>query len=89
VILAAGTIALLTVAVSYVSFRFPRTRPILEGQPLVVIQDGEVLENNLRRERLTRDELAEAARLQQISSLKDVSWAILEKSGQISFIKKN
>ncbi|MDX6413740.1 MAG: hypothetical protein QOH23_1150 [Gaiellaceae bacterium] len=89
VILAAGTISLLTVAVSYVSFRFPRTRPLLEGQPLVVIQDGEVLEKNLRRERLTRDELAEAARLQQISSFKDVSWAILEKSGQISFIKKN
>jgi uncharacterized membrane protein YcaP (DUF421 family) len=88
-ILAAGTISLLTVAVSYVSFRFPRTRPLLEGQPLVVIQDGEVLENNLRRERLTREELAEAARLQQISSLKEVSWAILEKSGQISFIKKN
>jgi uncharacterized membrane protein YcaP (DUF421 family) len=88
-ILAAGTISLLTVAVSYISFRFPRTRPLLEGQPLVVIQDGEVLENNLRRERLTREELAEAARLQQISSLKDVSWAILEKSGQISFIKKN
>jgi uncharacterized membrane protein YcaP (DUF421 family) len=88
-ILAAGTISLLTVAVSYVSFRFPRTRPVLEGQPLVVIQDGEVLEKNLRRERLTRDELAEAARLQQISSLEDVSWAILEKSGQISFIKKN
>lgn len=88
-ILAAGTISLLTVAVSYVSFRFPRTRPVLEGQPLVVIQDGEVLEKNLRRERLTRDELAEAARLQQISSLKEVSWAILEKSGQISFIKKN
>jgi uncharacterized membrane protein YcaP (DUF421 family) len=88
-ILAAGTISLLTVAVSYVSFRFPRTRPLLEGQPLVVIQDGEVLENNLRRERLTQEELAEAARLQQISSLKDVSWAILEKSGQISFIKKN
>jgi uncharacterized membrane protein YcaP (DUF421 family) len=88
-ILAAGTISLLTVAVSYVSFRFPRTRPLLEGQPLVVIQDGEVLENNLRRERLTREELAEAARLQQISSLKDVNWAILEKSGQISFIKKN
>jgi uncharacterized membrane protein YcaP (DUF421 family) len=88
-ILAAGTISLLTVAVSYISFRFPRTRPLLEGQPLVVIQDGEVLENNIRRERLTREELAEAARLQQISSLKDVSWAILEKSGQISFIKKN
>jgi uncharacterized membrane protein YcaP (DUF421 family) len=88
-ILAAGTIALLTVLISYVSFRFPRTRPLLEGHPLVVIQDGSVLEQNLRRERLTRSELAEAARLQQIDSLDQVSWAILEKSGQISFVKKN
>jgi uncharacterized membrane protein YcaP (DUF421 family) len=88
-ILAAGTISLLTVAVSYVSFRFPRTRPLLEGQPLVVIQDGKVLDKNLSRERLTRDELAEAARLQQIPSLEQVSWAILEKSGQISFIEKS
>jgi uncharacterized membrane protein YcaP (DUF421 family) len=88
-ILAAGTISLLTVAVSYVSFRFPRTRPLLEGQPLVVIQDGRVLDKNLSRERLTREELAEAARLQQIPSLTQVSWAILEKSGQISFIEKD
>jgi uncharacterized membrane protein YcaP (DUF421 family) len=87
-ILAAGTIALLTVAVSYVSFRFPRTRPLLEGQPIVVVQDGNVVEKNLRRERLTREELGEAARLQQIPSLQQVSWAILEKNGQISFIKK-
>ncbi len=88
-ILAAGTISLLTVAVSYVSIRFPRTRPLLEGQPLVVMQDGTVLDKNLSRERLTRDELAEAARLQQIPSLEQVSWAILEKGGQISFIEKN
>ena len=87
-ILAAGTFALLTVAVSYVGFRFPITRPLLEGEAIVVIQDGNVLERNLRRERLTKEELAEAARLQQIPSLQQVSWAILEKSGQISFIKK-
>jgi uncharacterized membrane protein YcaP (DUF421 family) len=54
-----------------------------------VIQDGKVLEKNLRRERLTRAELAEAARLEQISSLEQVSWAILERNGQISFIQKD
>jgi uncharacterized membrane protein YcaP (DUF421 family) len=87
-ILAVGTIALLVVIVSFVGFRFPRARPILEGEPLVVIQDGKVLESNLKRERLTREELAEEARMQQIGSLDDVSWAILEKSGQMSFIQK-
>ncbi len=87
-VLAVGTIALLVVTVSFVGFRFPRARPILEGEPLVVIQDGKVLESNLKRERLTRAELAEEARMQQIGSLDEVSWAILEKSGQISFIQK-
>jgi uncharacterized membrane protein YcaP (DUF421 family) len=87
-VLAVGTIALLVVAVSFVSFRFPRTRPVLDGEPIVVIQDGKILDGNLRRERLTRAELAEEARMQQIASLDDVSWAILEKSGQISFIQK-
>ena len=87
-VLAAGTMALLTVLVSYVSFRFPRVRPLLDGQPIVVIQDGKVLDANLRRERLTKAELALEARLQQIESLDQVSWAILETSGQISFVPK-
>jgi uncharacterized membrane protein YcaP (DUF421 family) len=87
-VLAVSTIALLVVTVSYISFRFPRARPILDGEPIIVIQHGRILDSNLRRERLTRTELAEAARMQQIGSLEDVSWAILEKSGQISFIQK-
>ena len=87
-VLAAGTMALLTVLISYVSFRFPRVRPLLDGEPIVVIQDGKVLDANLRRERLTKAELALEARLQQIESLDKVSWAILETSGQISFVPK-
>jgi uncharacterized membrane protein YcaP (DUF421 family) len=87
-VLAAGTMALLTVLVSYVSFRFPRARPLLDGLPIVVIQDGKVLDANLRRERMTKAELALEARLQQIESLDQVSWAILETSGQISFVPK-
>jgi uncharacterized membrane protein YcaP (DUF421 family) len=87
-ILAATTIALLQIAVSYVSFRFRRVRPILDGEPMVLIEDGRVLERNLKRERLTREELAEGARLSQIDSLDKVRWAVLETSGQISFIPK-
>jgi uncharacterized membrane protein YcaP (DUF421 family) len=86
--LAAGTLALLTVAVSYLAFRFRSLRPLLEGDPLVVIQDGKVLERNLKRERLTLEELAAEARLQQIGSLDDVSWAVIETNGNISFLQK-
>ncbi len=54
--------AALQVSISYVSFRSRRLRPILQGEPIVIVQDGELIETNLRRERLTAGEVAEAAR---------------------------
>jgi uncharacterized membrane protein YcaP (DUF421 family) len=87
--LAISTIGLLTVAVSYASFRFKRMRPILNGEPIVLIEDGEVIEANLRRQRLTREEIGAEARLNNISSIEDVRWGILETNGQISFVKKS
>ncbi len=86
--LAAGTVALLTVVFSWSSFRFKRLQPLLDGEPIVIVQDGKVIERNARRERLTEGEIAAQARLQQISSLADVEWAVLETNGQISFVKK-
>jgi uncharacterized membrane protein YcaP (DUF421 family) len=86
--LAVTTIALLAVATSFLSYRFRRLRPVLEGEPVVLISDGRVIDRNLRRERITLDELAAQARLQQIASLTDVRWAVLETSGRISFIPR-
>jgi uncharacterized membrane protein YcaP (DUF421 family) len=83
-----STIALLQVFVSYVNFKVPRLRSVIDGEPIVVIQDGKVIEGNARRERLTLEDIAEAARLQQIASLEDVQWAVLETSGELSFIEK-
>ena len=88
-VLAAGTFAVLTVVVSYLSFRFTRVRPIIEGEPLVLLQDGKPIERNLRRERITVEELAAAARKNGISSLERVQWAVLETSGQVSFLQRN
>ena len=85
---AVATFALLTVAVSYVSFRFRTLRRVLDGEPIVIVQNGEVLAKNLRRERMTVDEVLAAARLQQIGDLADVRWGVLETGGQISFIRK-
>ncbi|MEV4419922.1 YetF domain-containing protein [Patulibacter sp. NPDC049589] len=80
------TIALLTVFMSYVSFRVPRLRPVLEGEPLVLIEDGRIIERNLRRERLTVDELRAEARMNDIDDLADVRFAVLETNGRISFL---
>lgn len=87
-VLTAGTFTLLTVAVSYLVFRFRRVRPIFEAEPLVLVEDGRVIERNLRRERMTPQEVAAEARLQQIPSLDQVRWAVLESNGKISFIPR-
>jgi uncharacterized membrane protein YcaP (DUF421 family) len=86
--IAVGTMAGLQVLTSYVSFRVPWARRALDGDPIVIVQDGEVIESNLRRERLTVEEVAEEARGQQIASLEDVKWAVFEASGKINFIPK-
>ena len=87
-IIVVGTIAALQVATSYVSFRIPRLRPALDGLPIVVVEDGKPIQKNLHRERITVNELAQEMRQQQIASLDEVQWAVLETSGTISFIKK-
>jgi uncharacterized membrane protein YcaP (DUF421 family) len=87
-VLVIGTLALLQVLASYLSFRFKRLRPILDGEPIIVVEDGEPILKNLRRERMTVEEVAAEARKQEIASLDDVKWAVLETSGQMSFIKK-
>lgn len=88
-LLAVGTIGVLTVVFSYLPWRFRVLRPVLEGVPTIVVQDGDIVERNLRRHRLTQEEVAAAARVQQIASLAQVRWAVLETNGQLSFIKKD
>src|SRR2546423_14426344 len=51
-LLAGGTVAVCTVLVSYVSFRVKRLRPVLDGEPIVLVEDGHVIDKNIRRERI-------------------------------------
>ncbi|HMH41800.1 MAG TPA: YetF domain-containing protein [Gaiellaceae bacterium] len=88
-VLAIGTIAVLTVFFSYLPWRFQVLRPVLEGVPTILVDEGNVVEKNLKRHRMTQEEVAAAARLQNVPSLSDVRWAVLETNGQISFIKKS
>lgn len=83
-----ATVALLQVGASYLSFRFRSLRPLLEGKPVVLVDDGRIIENNLRRERLTVEDVTEEMRLNSIDSLAQVRWAVLETSGRLSFIRK-
>jgi uncharacterized membrane protein YcaP (DUF421 family) len=87
-VLVVGTIAVLQVLVSWLSYRYPRLRPVIDGEPVIVVEDGKPIERNLKRERLTVEEIAEEARKQSIPHLSEIRFAVLETSGQISFIKK-
>src|SRR3954462_6935223 len=56
-----ATLCLLTVGTAYMSFRFRRLRPLLEGDPIVLIAAGEIQQRALHRQRITDDELAAEA----------------------------
>jgi uncharacterized membrane protein YcaP (DUF421 family) len=87
-LLVVSTLALMTVATSYLSFKVPRLRPVLDGSPIVIVQDGQLLEGNLRHERLTLEDVMVEARGQQVAELADIRWAVLEANGSISVIPK-
>jgi uncharacterized membrane protein YcaP (DUF421 family) len=88
-VLAVSTMALLVVGTSYVSFRFRRTQGITEGMPVVIIREGRVQQQLIRIERLTEDEVREAAREQGIADIRDVAVGILETDGKFSFVKRS
>ena len=80
-----GTFALLLVLFSWISFRFTRTRPVIEGMPVVVVQDGALRSEVMTYERLSKDELFEALREQGIDDLAKVRYGVLEPDGKYSF----
>jgi uncharacterized membrane protein YcaP (DUF421 family) len=84
-----ATMAVLVVATAWLSFRFARLRPLLEGEPTLLMADGRLLERNLRRERMTVEELRAEARQRSIGSLDDVRFAVLETNGRVSFITRD
>jgi uncharacterized membrane protein YcaP (DUF421 family) len=88
VVLATSTIGLCAVATSFLVFKSKRASKIIEGDPLIIVQDGKPIENNMKSERLNLDDVMEEARGQQIENLDQVKWAVLESTGQITFIKK-
>jgi uncharacterized membrane protein YcaP (DUF421 family) len=83
-----STISLLSVAVSWVAFRFKALRVLTEGEPIVLVRDGRPIPRNMRRERITLADIQEEARQSQIASIAEVQWAILENDGQISCIPR-
>ena len=87
--LAVTTIGFLIVVTSYVSWRFTRTREVIEGVAVVIVRDGKALENILRLERVTVDEVLSGARQQGITDLAEVEIGVLEADGKFSFLTRD
>lgn len=84
--LAVATFAFWGVVLSWLSYLWPRAELLLEGQAKVLVRDGQVLQTNLRRDRMTLREIESEMRLAGIASMRQVGWALLEPNGKISFI---
>ena len=85
--LAVGTLAMWIMIFAYISWRFRGARPVLEGVPVVVVHHGQPLDEVLAIERLTLQEICEAARNQGITDLAEVDIGVLEPDGKFSFLK--
>lgn len=85
-LLAIGTIAMFIIATSYLSFRSPRARQAVEGIPAVVVRNGEFLDEVIHLERITHNEILDAARAHGIYDLRSVEIGILESTGRFSFL---
>jgi uncharacterized membrane protein YcaP (DUF421 family) len=69
--------------------RWPKASRALAGEPLVVLKDGEPLMGRLHQERVTLDDLKEAARLEGFGDLEDIAFAVLETDGKFTFVPAN
>lgn len=87
-LLAVGTFALLTVALSWLQWRVPSVRPLITGRPVLVFEDGHPVEEGMRRQRLSMADLLVAARLQGIRTTAEIEYAVLEADGRISFFTR-
>ena len=79
-----AVILCLSVLMSQLSLRSVRFRALVCGEPTVIIRGGKLLQQAMRRNRLTLDELMEELRCQGVTDLAAVKYAVLETSGQLS-----
>ncbi len=85
-LLGAASILVFNYLVAEVSYRSKRARHWLEASPTMLVHNGQVLHDNLRRERLTLDELMAALRRGGVAEVHEVRFAVLEDNGGVSVV---
>lgn len=82
------TILIMQMLFSFLSMKSIFIRKVVSGQPVVLVEKGRIIEENMKKELYTINELAEQLRIKNIPNISDVEFAILETNGQLSIIPK-
>jgi uncharacterized membrane protein YcaP (DUF421 family) len=79
---------ILTILMEFIDIKSKKARTLLSGQPIIVIKDGMIMEQSLRKVRVDINELKVMLREKNVFSISDVDYAILETNGKLSVLKK-
>ncbi len=82
------TLVSLEFIISCISYKSVKFRSVICGRPAVIIKNGRIIQNEMKKARLTLDELTESLRQWSVTDIKKVQYAILETNGQLSVIQK-
>ena len=82
----AGTLFVVNAIFKYTLFKFPKLSKIIQGQPLMLIYEGKVIKENIKKSRFRMQEIEEAVREHGIESIEDVNLAVLEVDGSVSIL---
>lgn len=80
---------LIQICMAYASLKSRRFRRLIDGKPCIIIKNGKIDENMMRKHRYNFDDLLMQMRIKDIHNIADVEFAILETSGDLSIIKKD
>jgi uncharacterized membrane protein YcaP (DUF421 family) len=86
-LVAATTLLILNYLVAEVSGGNRRFRKFIQGQPALLVHDGQVIEAHMAKEHVSMDELERSLREHGVASYKDAALAVLEVDGSISVLK--
>ncbi|MFS0558456.1 DUF421 domain-containing protein [Brevibacillus sp. 179-C9.3 HS] len=88
-LIAMGVFALFPVLMGWLSLKSKILRDFFEGKATVLIKEGKILEDNLKKERLTAEDLMEHLRVKNVFRVADVEFALMETSGEVSVLLKS
>ncbi len=88
-LVAASTLFVVNYSLKYLQYRFPRFGKVVQGESTMLVYKGKILDDHMRRAKISTDELLEAVREHGVKSVKDVDLAIMEVDGSISVLSES